>query len=104
MIKCYIPAYFRICVGLVTILTIIGSGYESVLERKKAKIFKKKYINHDNNNENDSKVEFTLEKMQAMEKMQMKRCENDDGTLMEQDPIFKGNVAITNELILHVEF
>lgn len=43
-----------------------------------------------NNNEGDSKVEFTLDKMQALEKMHMKDCSNDDETITEQDPLFKG--------------
>lgn len=97
--------YFRILVGVITVLTIIGSGYESILERRKAKEFKKRYITQGNNNEGDSKVEFTLEKMQALEKMQMKRSENDDGTLMESDPIFKGKVEIMYKFeIFHMKF
>lgn len=83
---------FRIVVGLVTMLTIVGSGYEMILEGRKAREFNKRQVAQGNNNEGDSKVEFTLNKMQAIEKMQnMKGCGNDDGTLAEQDMLFKGN-------------
>jgi hypothetical protein len=86
---------FRIVVGLVSLLTMIGSGYEMILERKKAREFKKRHIAQGNNNESDSKVEFTLDKMHAIEKMHnMKRCGNDDGTLEEQDMLFKGNKSL----------
>lgn len=81
---------FRIIVGLVATLTIVGSAYERILERRKAKEFKRRQISRDNNNEEGTKVEFTLNKMQALEKMQMRNCRNEDGTLAEQDPFFKG--------------
>lgn len=81
----------RIIVGVVTALTIVGSGYEMVLERRKIREFKKRQINQGNNNEGDSKAEFTLEKMRALEKMRMKDSVNEDGTFSEQDTFFKGN-------------
>jgi len=85
---------FRIVVGLVTILTIMGSGYEMILEGRKANEFKRRQIAQGNNNESDSKIEFTLNKMQAIEKIHsMKGRENDDGTLVEQDMLFKGNIS-----------
>lgn len=68
----------------------MGSGYERVLERRKAKEFKRRQISQGNNNEEESKVEFTLNKMQALEKMQMQNCRNEDGTFVEQDQYFKG--------------
>lgn len=68
----------------------MGSAYEMLLERRKAREFKRRQIGQSNNNEGDSKVEFTLDKMQALEKMHMKDCGNDDGTITEQDPLFKG--------------
>lgn len=100
---------FRIVVGLVTILTIVGSGYEMVLERRKAREFKKRQIAQGNNNESDSKVEFTLDKMQAIEKMQnMKACGNDNGTLDEPDMLFKGNISynyyVFNELKINIYY
>lgn len=64
-----------------------------VLERRKVREFKKRQISQENNNEGDSKVEFTLDKMQAMEKMHMKACGNDDDTVVD-DPQFKGNITI----------
>jgi len=82
---------FRIIVGLVTALTVVGSGYEMLLERRRIREFKKRQISQGNNNEGDSKAEFTLDKMHAMEKMRMKDCSNDDRTISEQDPFFKGN-------------
>lgn len=86
---------FRIIVGLVSLLTMVGSGYEMILERRKAKEFKKRHIAQGNNNESDSKVEFTLDKMHAIEKMHnMKGCGNDDGTLEDQDMLFKGNKSL----------
>ncbi|XP_015376753.1 PREDICTED: uncharacterized protein LOC107171036 [Diuraphis noxia] len=85
-----------IVVGLVTILTIVGSGYEMILESRKAREFKKRQIVQGNNNESDSKVEFTLDKMQAIEKMQnMKGCGNDNGTLDEPDMLFKEFCRLT---------
>jgi len=88
---------FRIIVGLVTILTIVGSGYEMILEGRKAREFKKRQIVQGNNNESDSKVEFTLDKMQAIEKMQnMKGSGNDNGNLDEPDMLFKGNSNLKN--------
>lgn len=69
----------------------MGSGYEMVLERRKAGEFRRRQIGQGNNNEGDSKVEFTLDKMQALEKMHMKSRINDDGTFVEHDPLFKGN-------------
>uniref|UniRef100_A0A2S2N858 Nose resistant to fluoxetine protein 6 n=1 Tax=Schizaphis graminum TaxID=13262 RepID=A0A2S2N858_SCHGA len=87
-----------IVVGLVSLLTVIGSGYEMILERRKAREFKKRHIAQGNNNESDSKVEFTLDKMHAIEKMHnMKSCGNDDGTLEDQDMLFK---VSRNEQIL----
>ncbi|XP_001946627.2 nose resistant to fluoxetine protein 6 [Acyrthosiphon pisum] len=87
-----------IVVGLVTILTIVGSGYEMILEGRKGREFKKRQIVQGNNNESDSKVEFTLDKMQAIEKMQnMKGCGNDNGNLDEPDMLFK---VSRNEQIL----
>lgn len=84
---------FRIVVGLVAALTVVGSVYEMVLERRKAGEFRRRQIGQGNNNEGDAKVEFTLDKMQALEKMHMKGRGNDDGTLVEQDPLFKGKVS-----------
>lgn len=82
---------FRIIVGLVTALTVVGSGYEMVLERRNATELKKKQISQENNNEGDSKIEFTLNKMHVMEKMNMKGCRNDDGTMDKDDLMLKGN-------------
>lgn len=82
---------FRIIVGLVTALTVVGSGYEMVLERRNASELKKRQISQENNNEGDSKIEFTLNKMHAMEKMNMKGCRNDDGAMDKDDLMFKGN-------------
>lgn len=85
---------FRIIVGLVTLLTIAGSGYEMILEGRKARELKKRQIVQGNNNESDSKVEFTMDKMQAIEKMHnMKGCGNDNETLAESDMLFKGNIS-----------
>ncbi|KAL4142596.1 hypothetical protein QTP88_005026 [Uroleucon formosanum] len=79
-----------IIVGLVTLLTIAGSGYEMILEGRKARELKKRQIVQGNNNESDSKVEFTMDKMQAIEKMHnMKGCGNDNETLAESDMLFK---------------
>lgn len=84
---------FRIVVGLVTVLTIVGSGYEMILEGRKAREFKKRQIVQGNNNESNPKVEFTLDKMQAIEKMHnMKGCGDDNGNLAEPDMLFKGNI------------
>lgn len=85
---------YRIVVGFVIALTIVGSGYEIVLERRKAKEFQRRQIGQGNNNEGDSKIEFTLDKMQALEKMHMKSRGNEDGTFVEQDPLFKGKIFI----------
>lgn len=90
-------AGFRIIVGLVTALTVFGSGYEMVLERRNATELKKRQINQENNNEGDSKIEFTLNKVHGMEKMNMKGSRNDDGTMDKDDLMFKGN---TNGSIL----
>lgn len=79
----------RIVVGLVGALTIVGSGYEMLLERRKARELRKNQINQGNNNEGDSKAEFTLDKMHAMEKIHMK--DNDNGAFSERDLFFKGN-------------
>jgi len=85
---------FRIIVGLVTLLTIVGSGYEMILEGRKARELKKRQIVQGNNNESESKVEFTMDKMQAIEKMHnMKGCENDNENLAESDMLFKGNIS-----------
>lgn len=81
---------FRIIVGLVTALTIFGSGYEMVLERRKAREFKRRQITQGNNNEDDSKAHFTLEKMHAMEKMH-KECGNEDESFVEENPLIKSN-------------
>lgn len=67
-----------------------------ILERRKANEFKRRQISQGNNNEDEAKIEFTLNKMQALEKMQMKNCRNEDGTLVEHDPFFKGNWSIAN--------
>lgn len=69
----------------------MGSAYEILLERRKAREYKKRQIGQGNNNEGDSKVEFTLDKMQALEKMHMKDCGNEDGTIVNRDPLFKGS-------------
>lgn len=99
---------FRIIVGLVSLLTVVGSGYEMILERRKAKELKKRHIAQGNNNESDSKVEFTLDKMHAIENMHnMKGCRNDDGTLADQDLLFKGNKSLKyyvfNELKINIQ-
>lgn len=60
-----------------------------LLERRKARELKKKQINQGNNNEGDSKAEFTLDKMHAMEKMHMK--DNENKVFSERDLFFKGN-------------
>lgn len=86
---------FRTIVGLISLLTVVGSGYEMILEHRKAKEFKKRHLAQGNNNESDSKVEFTLDKMHAIEKMHnMKGCGNDDRTLEDQDMLFKGNKSL----------
>lgn len=83
---------FRIVVGLVTLLTIVGSGYEMVLERRKIKEFRRRQISQGNNNEGDSKDELTLEKMQAIENMRIKGRKNEDGSLVEEESLFTSNV------------
>jgi hypothetical protein len=55
-----------------------------VLQRRKAKEFKNSQISQQNNNEGDSKVDFTLEKMH------MKASRNNDETAVD-DLLFKGN-------------
>lgn len=79
----------RIVVGLVGALTIVGSGYEMLLERRKTRELRKKQISQGNNNEGDSKAEFTLDKMHAMEKIHMK--DNENKVFSEEDFFFKGN-------------
>lgn len=65
-----------------------------ILEGRKAREFNKRQIVNGNNNESDSKVEFTLNKMQAIEKMQnMKSCENENGALTEPDMLFRGSIS-----------
>lgn len=78
---------------MVTLLTLVGSVYEMILERRKARELKRRQISQGNNNESDSKVELTLEKVQAMEKMRMNGdYKNDDGSLVEEEPFFKSNI------------
>ncbi|XP_050521423.1 uncharacterized protein LOC126894428 [Daktulosphaira vitifoliae] len=60
-----------ILVGAVTILTIVGSAYEVILNRKKISEYKLQQINQANNNENETKIEITLEKIKAMNKMKI---------------------------------
>lgn len=68
---------------------MVGSGYEMILESRKAKEFRKRQISQGNNNEEESKVEFTLSKMQALENMQVKTCGTND-RMDENDTLFKG--------------
>ncbi|VVC32337.1 Hypothetical protein CINCED_3A005090 [Cinara cedri] len=79
-----------IVVGLVTILTIMGSAYEVILERRKIRELKKRQVSRGNNNDSDSKVDFTLDKMSVMEKMNnnnnIKGHEYDDD---EQELLFR---------------
>lgn len=55
-----------------------------VLERRRVKEFKNRQISQENNNEGDSKANFTLEKLH------MKASRNNDETVVD-DLLFKGN-------------
>lgn len=71
-------------------LTIVGSAYEVILERRMARDEKKRQISHGNNNEGDSKVDFSLDKMCVMEKMRNNNANDREETEDKRDLLFKG--------------
>ncbi|XP_050443463.1 nose resistant to fluoxetine protein 6-like [Adelges cooleyi] len=85
-------------VGLVTALTIVGSGYEMSLFRRKVTEYKRQQISQANNNEGDTKIEITLEKIKAMDKIQMNKGMNGEDSEDQNNPIFK--VSRRGQLLL----